>query len=310
MSQTSPGCPDQCATCGAAGTPSRACPQNGWAARAFDPEAYNQHRSKGSALYIGLKQGDWVYVDTCENGWAHGWTASCGPGWFPHRLVQTRVPAALAPERTGHDACLTCVTCAALGKPEPATVQNGWAGCNFDPEPYNQGSAHQPCPESAAQYIALATGSAVIVDTCDRGWAHGWVEGCGPGWFPHGFFQVRRPCATCAASGKPGVDTVQSGWASSNFDPEPYTAEYAVQLCPEGAAQYVALTKGQPVMVDLCDGGWARGCVESCGPGWFPHGFVQMSQPPAVKDLTPTASTQPQRAHHQQGDGEVALAWC
>ena len=287
-----------CATCADSGKPKPTAVQNGWAGGTFQPETYNagrayQHYSESDTPYIALTIGDIVRVDMCDSGWAHGWVNGRGPGWFPHGYVRMYRP---------------CATCAAFGEPKKDAVHNCWACWNFQPETYNPGALGQPCCDSEPVYIPLTIGDMVIVSMCDIGWAHGWVNSRGPGWFPHGFVRMYRPCATCVASGNPGLASIQNGWAGENFRPAIYNAGPVHQPPSERDTPYIALNIGDAVRVNMCDSGWAHSWVNSRGPGWFPHGFIRLHWHLAEPSSPPAVQPQLQLAHDHSVDVQASLA--
>jgi len=221
---------------------------------------------------------------------------------------------------------VNCATCAAAGTPSPSDVQTCVAARDFDAEPLNSARAQQPDHDSTADYISLNRGVRVLVHKCEHGWAYGWVNSCGPGWFPHGYvvvpavtdstlcqlpdstLQNRGPCDACKASGQPGPAGMHYGWASCDFDPLRFHALHGRQLSGEDARLYVTLTKDESLTVDGCEGGWAHGWGRRCGTGWFPHSFVQQWLPSAGPSSPATGQVRSQPLLAPPVDDRVALA--
>lgn len=204
-----------------------------------------------------------------------------------------------------------CATCTAAGKPSFGEGQNCVAARDFDAELWISDHPHRP--DGTAAYLSLNRGAQVVVHKCEHGWAYGWVNSCGPGWFPHGFVETCvkpavPPCVTCGASRQPGPADLQYGWASCDFDPQCFHASHGVELCEKEAQQYVTLTQNEWMTLDGCDGGWAHGWGSSCGPGWFPHSFVQLWHPSSRPSSPATGQARLQPWLAPSVDNQVALA--
>lgn len=156
----------------------------------------------------------------------------------------------------GKMACVTCTARAALSE----TTIGGWAIFPFDPDSYNATSSDHIVKDDHF-YLALSAGDNVLFDKVESGYAHGLVNGVGPGWYPRHFIREHHLTSPPVTVGK---------WS---FDPSSYNA-FNAEHCLDEGEPYIALEVGDIVVIDKCEEGWAHGCVNKNGPGWFPHCFV------------------------------------
>jgi len=67
---------------------------HGQAFAVFNADCYNARSgtevgNAGVEPYLNLNLGDYVFIDGCEDGWAHGRVfGHSRPGWFPHSFIK------------------------------------------------------------------------------------------------------------------------------------------------------------------------------------------------------------------------------